>query len=96
LASTSRLVSLHCVLKERPGKPTDAEELAALSRERLLSDPSVTLRAAGVTDSSWLLALFAKGAGASHVVPFLQHIDALVCTMPTHATRFPFLPSQLR
>ena len=73
------LVSLHWVLKERPGKPTHAEEQAALCKERLLSDPSVTLRSAGVTDGCWLLALFAKGAGASYVVPFLQHIVALVC-----------------
>ena len=78
LGIDASLVSLHCVLKERPGKPTDAEEQAALSKERLLSDPSVTLRAAGMTDGCWLLALFAKGAGASYVVPFLQHIDALV------------------
>ena len=86
------LVSLHWVLKERPGKPTDAEEQAALCKERLLSDPSVTLRSAGVTDGCWLLALFAKGAGASYVVPFLQHMVALVCTQTTHATRCPVLP----
>ena len=55
------LVKLYRV-KESPGKPTDAEDKAALIRERHLSDPSLTLLAAGLTDRCWLLASFAKGA----------------------------------
>ena len=61
------LVSMHLV-KAGPGKPTDAEEQAALSGQRLLSDPSATLRAAGVTDGCWLLAVFASGTGVGRAV----------------------------
>ena len=51
-----------CTWSQRrsPGRPTDEEEEAALSKEHLMNDPSLTLRAAGVTDGCWLLARFAS------------------------------------
>ena len=58
LGIDASFVSLHCV-KDGAGKPSEAEDQAALSKERLLSDPSVTLRVAGVTNGCWLLARFA-------------------------------------
>ena len=48
------LVTLRLV-KRGPGVPTAAEE----SNSTLLSDPSATLRGAGVADGTWLLACFA-------------------------------------
>jgi hypothetical protein len=48
------LVTLRLV-KRGPGVPTAAEE----SNSTLLSDPSATLRGAGVADGTWLLACIA-------------------------------------
>jgi hypothetical protein len=66
----SSLVKLYRV-KDSPGKPTYTEDLAALIKERLLHDPSMTLFNAGVRDRCWLLGEFVKVTGA-HLVPFLR------------------------
>ena len=75
------LVTLRLV-KAGPGVPTDAEDAAALSEDRLLRDPSVTLRAAGVTNGCWLLAVFANGA---RCVASVQRMFSPACARCAHA-----------
>jgi len=75
----SSLVKLYRV-KDSPGKPTDTEDLAALIKERLLHDPSLTLFDAGVRDRCWLLAEFVQVTGA-HLVLFLRPLCIRMCTV---------------